>query len=318
MSVFVPPLSLEPFTQFLDTDPKKSGYDTFSAHAPNTALEKSIEGVIDTELTQLTILANGAKKHPALVAGLGLRDTGNYLGFRMATRLAEYLEIGALSKPPLKIELKDGGWRKLVWDDDITAQPTSLNSNSNQFEAEIRRQATDGDLFIIRHFLEAYGNGAIGKKPFTQDSLVWQLLSVWNALQIPLAQAIFSAKSRHKGVQRPYEYDFKKYPIFPTDLTRPLHTSYPSGHAAGAGALAGLIYWLLVVAGKANSAGSYVPIAYRVGLLREYAGLHWTQDTAKGFLAGLRFAHGVLDLALKNTRLEDLAWLLGQCVSKIK
>ena len=64
----------------------------------------------------------------------------------------------------------------------------------------------------------------------------------------------------------------------------PWHSSYPSGHATQSIVIAGLLSEL-----KPYSATRLHKLAFRVGVNREVAGLHYPTDTAAGFALGKWF-----------------------------
>lgn len=308
MSIFVPPLSLDPYFNFIYSNDVASGYDTFLRYANSGA--NDLSSSLRSEINTLKASYKALIPSPVPPPNTPLRDGGNYLGFRMAMRISSRIHITPLSsKSNLSIHLTDEKGDELIWSNDIGSQPTNIRSSADNLVNEARRQATEGDLFIIRYFFDK-----LNKNPTlisdVRPDIIWRFFSIWNAIQLSLAQTVFNAKSKNKKWKRPHEKPYS-HPI-QYGIEPPPHTTYPSGHAAGAGALAGLIYAIFLATGDGAQADKYIPIAYRIGLVREFANLHWTEDTEAGFLVGFRFTYAVLAMFDKNDLLEDLKWLVAK------
>ncbi|MFD2453921.1 hypothetical protein [Ideonella paludis] len=246
MSIFIPPLSLSKYAEFVQDSSSSTGYDTFQAEADGTPIERQYwEEKIAPMLYNIANLAKSSTElmkrawQEASLETLGLRDDKNYLGFRMAMRISKSIKVNSIgSSNSLEINIETSTNPLVVWKEDIAAQPRLINS-SNEFDNEIFNQDQLGDFFILRYFIHHW-------KWFTDSERVAftsNAFNIWNAIQIPLAEVVFSAKSKNKGFLRPCELDAKKYPI-KHGLKIPPHNTFPSGHAAGPAPWRGYcIFW---------------------------------------------------------------------------
>ncbi len=97
----------------------------------------------------------------------------------------------------------------------------------------------------------------------------------------------------HYQRARPYHVD----PTLTTDVPRPPHASYPSGHAGQSHAIA-----LLLSALDPPHTAQYLAYADMVGAHRELGGVHYPSDT----VAGVSLADQVMPLLLQNPQFSAL------------
>ncbi len=309
MSIFIPPLSISDFDRF-NINVNNTAYKSFEKYSLANNLPSLPNKFNQAGIREINEISTIATEHDASAdPNDSLRDASNFIGFRMGMRIAGSLKISPLSEPTsLEISLN----KKKVWEEDDFENADVIQSATN-LEDEIIAQNLQGDFFVLKLFLDSITDISNTEK----EELKFLVLTIWNAIQLPLAQVIFNSKSKHLGEKRPFQKFPNKYKLIGVKDAPP-HSSYPSGHSAGGGALAALMHYLIVRGGhKATLAGKYISGGYRIGLIREYANLHWTRDNLKGFIVGMKFVKATLSASTPKGNLSDLRLLLDRAVAII-